>query len=116
MRSEDALVNASLTADQVLAAAGSRGVRGNTAGQDWPCEPFQSEEGLDVYLLGSLGIYRGARRVCSQLPPKALALFTVLLADAPQRFRREQLAGLLWPNMDPETARNNLRRVLHILR
>lgn len=79
-------------------------------------EPFRSEDGLDVHLLGSISVYRGAQRLCSQLPPKALALFIMIIAEAPQRFRREQLAGLLWPHLEPEAARNNLRRLLHILR
>jgi DNA-binding SARP family transcriptional activator len=78
--------------------------------------PFRSEKGLDMYFLGTVGVSRGDKRLCSALPPKALALLILLVIEAPRRYSREQLASFFWPQLDSDNARNNLRRLLHTLR
>jgi DNA-binding SARP family transcriptional activator/predicted ATPase/Tfp pilus assembly protein PilF len=47
---------------------------------------------------------------------KVRALLAYLAVEAGRPHRREALAGLLWPDMDDQKARRNLRQTLHRLR
>lgn len=49
-------------------------------------------------------------------PPKALPLLAYLLLQRNVRHLRENVAGLLWPDDDEESARTNLRRHIHYVR
>lgn len=46
----------------------------------------------------------------------AQSLLAYLLLNADKSIRREKLAGLLWPDSDEASARNNLRQALWRLR
>lgn len=49
------------------------------------------------------------------LSSKAIALLTVLAANAERAAAREWLAEMLWPDAGPEEARTNLRRHLYVI-
>ncbi|MGH2617289.1 MAG: AfsR/SARP family transcriptional regulator, partial [Thermomicrobiales bacterium] len=70
---------------------------------------------LDVRLLGGFEI-----RVGGQLVPatvwrqrRAAAILKLLALEPGHRLHREQLLESLWPDLDPESAANNLRVALH---
>jgi predicted ATPase/DNA-binding SARP family transcriptional activator len=68
-----------------------------------------------IELLGGLRARQGAR-VVERLRQKAGPLLAYL-AYYPQRpHTREALADTLWPELDPDGARNSLRVALHVLR
>ena len=82
------------------------------------------ERGIEVstiklYLLGSTDVggidERSARAVLVQ--SKCVATLAYLaLAGRSMLHRRDRLAGLLWPELDQEHARAQVRRVVHTLR
>src|SRR4051794_6930756 len=76
---------------------------------------MSTESRLDIRLLGGF-----EARVDGHLVPSAVwrqrraAAIVKLLALEPTRARhREQLLDVLWPDLDPESAANNLRVALH---
>ncbi|MCB0164713.1 MAG: AAA family ATPase, partial [Anaerolineae bacterium] len=70
---------------------------------------------LDVRLLGKFEINRDGQVIEIPLRP-AQSLLAYLLLNADKSIRREKLAGLLWPDSDEASARNNLRQTLWRLR
>jgi predicted ATPase/DNA-binding SARP family transcriptional activator/Tfp pilus assembly protein PilF len=70
---------------------------------------------LEVNLLGQFEVLQDGRRLT--IPTRnAQSLFAFLILNAGQAHRREQLAGLLWPDSSEENARSNLRHELWRLR
>jgi len=70
---------------------------------------------LHVKLLGQFSIHLDDRLV--EIPSRpAQALFAYLILNAGTAYRREKLAGLIWPDTDEVRARNNLRHVLWRIR
>ena len=70
---------------------------------------------LDICLLGEPSFLFERRPHAFSAPPKTLPLLCLLLLRRGGPVSREQLAGLLWPEIDEEDARTNLRRHLHYL-
>lgn len=73
---------------------------------------------LRIRALGRLEIESGPRRIGFDdwSSARALRLFQLLLV---RRFRwvsREEIIETLWPEIDPERGRNNLRQSIHLLR
>ena len=69
---------------------------------------------LRLYLFGAPRLEREGQPILLRRT-KALALLAYLAASR-QPHERETLLGLLWPEFDPASARNNLRRELSLLR
>jgi predicted ATPase/DNA-binding SARP family transcriptional activator/Tfp pilus assembly protein PilF len=70
---------------------------------------------LEVNLLGQFEVLQDGRRIT--IPTRnAQSLFAYLILNAGQAHRREQLAGLLWPDSSEDNARSNLRHELWRLR
>lgn len=66
---------------------------------------------LQIWLLGQFDVrVDGKRTVIPTRAAQSLLAFLVLNAGTPQR--REKLAGLVYPEMSDENARNNLRHAL----
>src|SRR6185503_7905563 len=70
---------------------------------------------LEVRLLGKFEILSGGKPVAITSRP-AQFLFAYLILNAGTAYRREKLAGMLWPDSLEETARDNLRHALWRLR
>jgi DNA-binding SARP family transcriptional activator len=70
---------------------------------------------LEVNLLGQFEVLQDGRRLT--IPTRnAQSLFAYFILNAGQAHRREQLAGLLWPDSSEDNARSNLRHELWRLR
>ena len=70
---------------------------------------------LELRFLGQFSLLQDGRPVkLSSRPSQSLLAYLCLHAGA--SFRREKLAGLLWPEASETSARNNLRRELSLLR
>lgn len=67
-----------------------------------------------VCLFGHPALSGNGAREALGLPPKSVALLTVLAANAERPVAREWLAATLWPDVEPEQARANLRRHIHL--
>lgn len=66
---------------------------------------------LEVHLLGQFNLtYKNKPINISSRP--AQSLFAYLLLNAGTAYRREKLAGMLWPDFPEDTARDNLRHAL----
>jgi DNA-binding SARP family transcriptional activator len=71
---------------------------------------------LSIRLLGSFQVSLGGEPVTGIESDKVRALLAYLAVEAGQPHRRERLAGLLWPDLPEQAARNNLRVALANLR
>lgn len=70
---------------------------------------------LEVKLLGQFNVLLDGKRLI--IPTRnAQSLFAYLVLNAGRAHRREQLAGLLWPDSNEKNARSNLRHELWRLR
>lgn len=70
---------------------------------------------LAVKFLGQFEVLRNDMRLT--IPTRnAQSLFAFLLLNVGKSYRRERLAGLLWPDSNEENARSNLRHELWRLR
>jgi DNA-binding SARP family transcriptional activator len=69
-----------------------------------------------IELLGRLRLTQGERVVTPFLTQKVGALLACLAYYRHQSHPREMLIELLWPEIDPEVGRHNLRSLLHLLR
>lgn len=73
---------------------------------------------LRLSLLGGFGVQRGGQSV----PPEAWkrqsgrTLLKLLALTPEHRLHREQIQDTLWPEFDPDGARDNLRKALHAAR
>src|SRR5512142_1027185 len=70
---------------------------------------------LEVRLLGSFRTHCGKKTVEITSRP-AQSLFAYLILNAGTAFRREKLAGQLWPDTTEESARDYLRHALWRIR
>jgi predicted ATPase/DNA-binding SARP family transcriptional activator len=70
---------------------------------------------LEVRLLGQFEIKHGQKTVSIQSRP-AQSLFAFLILNAGTAYRREKLAGQLWPDSTEESARDYLRHALWRIR
>src|SRR5579872_3716207 len=73
---------------------------------------------LRIHLLGGFRVSAGTRSVAadSWRLRKAATLVKVLALSTAHRLHREQLLDLLWPELDPSAAANNLHQALHVAR
>jgi predicted ATPase/DNA-binding SARP family transcriptional activator len=73
---------------------------------------------LTVTLLGSFEVRVGDRLLESSVwrLQKARSLLKLLALAAGHRLAREQILDLLWPDLEPESAANNLYQTLHSVR
>jgi predicted ATPase/DNA-binding SARP family transcriptional activator len=71
--------------------------------------------GLEIRLLGGFETRIGAQRVPSRVwrQRRAAAIVKLLALEPGHRLHREQLLETLWPDLEPESAANNLRGALH---
>lgn len=70
---------------------------------------------LEVFLLGKFEVTRDNALI--EIPSRPTqSLLACLILDARKSFRREKLAGLLWPDSSETNARRNLRQALWRLR
>ncbi|MGH2618643.1 MAG: AfsR/SARP family transcriptional regulator, partial [Thermomicrobiales bacterium] len=74
-----------------------------------------AEPALEIRLLGGFETRVGARLVPSSVwrQRRAAAIVKLLALEPGHRLHREQLLDTLWPELDPESAANNLRVALH---
>src|SRR5262245_57150991 len=70
---------------------------------------------LEVRLLGKFEVRYDGKLITITSRP-AQSLFAYLILNAGTAYRREKLAGLLWPDSLEETARDNLRHALWRIR
>ncbi len=70
---------------------------------------------LDVRLLGGFEVRVGDRPVPASVwgQRRSAAIVKLLALEPGHRLHREQVLDLLWPELDPESAANNLRVALH---
>jgi predicted ATPase/DNA-binding SARP family transcriptional activator len=71
---------------------------------------------LSIYLLGPFLVTRDGEVAAGFEYDKVRALLAYLAAEADRPHRREELAGLFWPDQPERTARNSLRQALSKLR
>jgi DNA-binding SARP family transcriptional activator len=71
---------------------------------------------LSVCLLGSFQVRVDDRPLTDFRSDKVRALWAYLIVEADRPHSRDALAGLLWPDMPDQAARNNVRLSLHRLR
>ncbi len=71
---------------------------------------------LRIHLFGSLRLFYNDQPQRFSALPKTLPLFAYLLLHRDAPLPRTTVAFTLWPDVDEETARNNLRRHLYELR
>ncbi|MBI1886651.1 MAG: AAA family ATPase [Chloroflexi bacterium] len=78
----------------------------------------QTAERLRVFLLGRFEVRAGEELIIDRTwsRRKAAALLALLALNKGTWFHREQVLDLLWPDLDPAAAANNLRKNLHYLR
>ena len=73
---------------------------------------------LRVWLLGGFRVRAGSREIeaAAWRLRKARSLVKLLALAPGYRMHREQVMEFLWPQLDPDAASNNLRKILHIVR
>ena len=71
---------------------------------------------LDVSLLGPFQVTHDATPLSGFAYDKVRALLAYLVVEADRPWRRETLAGLLWPDQDDRSARHSLSQALFSLR
>jgi predicted ATPase/DNA-binding SARP family transcriptional activator/DNA-binding NarL/FixJ family response regulator len=76
-------------------------------------------EAVRVWMLGGFSVSVGARTIEEDggwRLRKAASLVKLLALEDGHRLHRERVMDLLWPDLDKEAARNNLRFALHVAR
>ena len=78
----------------------------------------RAPEALRIWLLGGFRVSVGSRSIAEEEwhLRKAGSLLKVLALAPKQRLHREQAMELLWPDLDPKAALNNLHYALHVVR
>ncbi len=71
---------------------------------------------LTIFLLGALQVILDGEPVIDFATDKARALLAYLAVEADKPHRRDELAGLLWPDRPRRKARQNLRQTLSYVR
>jgi DNA-binding SARP family transcriptional activator len=69
-----------------------------------------------IELFGGLRVTRGERAITRFRRQKAWSLLAYLSYYPHQSHPRDELIELLWPEIDPETGRSNLRVTLYSIR
>jgi DNA-binding SARP family transcriptional activator len=90
------------------------GTTGRTAIQR--SSPSGEPGSVRVRLLGGFEAWREDVPLRGFESQKVRALFVYLLCHRGRSFSRDHLAGLLWPDRDPEAARHTLRQAVYNLR
>lgn len=70
---------------------------------------------LQIHLLGQFDVRLEGQRIALASRP-AQSLFALLVLNVGREFRREKLAGLVWPETSEDSARKNLRQELWRIR
>jgi DNA-binding SARP family transcriptional activator len=78
--------------------------------------PAGEKDGVRVRLLGGFEVWRADTPVRGFESQKVRALFAYLLCHRDRAFSRDHLAGMLWPDRDPDAARHTLRQALYNLK
>ena len=78
----------------------------------------EKSETVRVRMLGGFSVSVGSRAVegSSWRLKKAASLVKLLVLAEGHRMHREQVMGLLWPDLGEKAAANNLRHTLHVAR
>nr|WP_290666495.1 BTAD domain-containing putative transcriptional regulator [Ardenticatena sp.] len=76
----------------------------------------QQVKDLALHVLGPFHVTRQGKPVTNFRSDKVRALLVYLAIEHDRPRRRDELAGLLWPDMSDQVARRNLRLSLHRLR
>jgi DNA-binding SARP family transcriptional activator len=71
---------------------------------------------IRVRLLGGFEVWAGERQIGGFESQKVRALLAYLACHRPRAFSRDHLAGLLWPEREPDSARHALRQAVYNLR
>ena len=71
---------------------------------------------IRVRLLGGFEVWAGERQIGGFESQKVRALLAYLACHRRRAFSRDHLAGLLWPEREPEAARHALRQAVYNLR
>lgn len=71
---------------------------------------------VKIWLFGGLRVQIGERSITRFRSKRAAELLAYLAYFRPERHTREDLTDLLWPDLEPEAGRWNLRRELSALR
>lgn len=89
----------------------------NSATSSWWREP-ESHAPLTIRLLGKFQVSRGDQAIpdAAWARRNARTLFKFLVLSPGRRCHKEQALELLWPDLDPQAAANNLRKTLYYLR
>jgi DNA-binding SARP family transcriptional activator len=74
------------------------------------------EAEVRIRLLGGFEVWQGDKPVGGFESQKVRALLAYLVSHRDRAFSREHLAGLLWPDRDPEAARHALRQAVYNLK
>lgn len=69
-----------------------------------------------VRLLGGFEVWQGDHQVAGFESQKVRALLAYLICNRKRAFSRDHLAGLLWPEREPEAARHALRQAIYNLK
>ncbi|HVR96988.1 MAG TPA: AAA family ATPase [Thermoanaerobaculia bacterium] len=69
-----------------------------------------------VRLLGGFEVWQGDQQVAGFESQKVRALLAYLICNRQRAFSRDHLAGLLWPEREPEAARHALRQAVYNLK
>jgi DNA-binding SARP family transcriptional activator len=99
--------------------SGSGGPTAEQQQRDLPAATGSEVEAVRVWLLGGFRISVGHSRSIGGDDwrlKKAANLVKLLALAREHRLHREQATGLLWPDLDPRAATNNLHHSLYVAR
>lgn len=101
-----------------ISAEGGRSARGRPVGKGKAKTPVSGaeSEGLRVRLLGGFEVWSGGLLVDGFESQKVRALLAYLVCHPGRVLARDHLAGLLWPERNPEAARHALRQAVYNLK
>src|SRR5512144_2129970 len=71
---------------------------------------------LSISLFGDLQVVQGDQPMTGFHYNKVRALLALLVVEPERSYRRDELTGLLWPDLPETSARTNLRQALSNLR
>lgn len=85
-------------------------------GQLKPADKTEAQVSLMVYCLGTFRVYQNNQPIKKWCGNKAKSIFKYLVVHRGQPIHREALMELLWPDVEPESARRNLYQAIYSLR
>jgi two-component SAPR family response regulator len=91
---------------------------GTISGRNPKPDDASSGQDLRVSLLGRFEVSAGSRVIREEewRLRKAASLFKVLAISRNPRLHREQVMEMLWPDLAPSAAADNLHQALHVAR